>query len=281
MPKTNINDLNILFEDLHDDLWLALVYYKICSYAFFPNNEEQRTDYMRHVFGRMMIYLHLRQDNDNKYNNLVQYRQLLGGELAIIEASNTTNMQNKLKPIFTSGMIIGMATSAMYCFSKTDSYKSLATKNKMAYFAEMYDHCSRSKFYNLLEEFKSVAHIWAGIYVESVMPNSPNAKYDHKDFTINDIKLMTNCLLEAEDCESFWESRQGQMITTTLAWSVEFQKFTTTYNSPRSPKILLTASEIWKVPEIIEYDLPALPSIDPKITKSLTKYKVHPSSTKQ
>lgn len=276
MPTINFYDLNLHFEDKYNDLWLTMVYYKTCSYAFFPKDESLRNDYMKHVFTRMYIYLKSKSSDENYQKTLHQYRESLGDELELLEAPNTASMQKQLKSIFTDGMIIGMAITAIYCLSKTESKKMMATKNRMAYFAYTYGHCSRSKFYNLLNEYSDVAHIWAGIYVESTLVDSPNIKYDSDEFIINDVKYVSSCLLNAKNDDDYWQSRHGQMITNTLIWATEFQKFGTTHYSPRCQKSILNSKNIWKVPEIIEGDLPDLPSLRLDIIKSLKKYRVVP-----
>jgi len=275
MPIISIHDEDVYFEDEYREMWLAMFYYKICSFAFFPNSEESRLDYMRHVFGRIFLKFSNNSNliSESNQKKLLEYRNFLGDELAILESSNTVAIQGKLKKIFSDGMILGMALSGMYSLVNTSSNVDLATKEKFAHFIIKEKRISRSQFYNIYDQYKAVGHIWAAIYLESIMDGSPNNIDEKSNYIINDYNRMTDCILTSSDFENFCESRHGKMILNILAWSSEFHKFGIIYTPLRSPRPMLDPKMLWTVPDRVEANLGPLPKLNPEVVKILKGYK--------
>jgi len=275
MPEIDLHDEDIFFDDQYNSIWLILTYSKLCAFAFFPNDQSARMDYIRHFFGRFS----LRIKNESNFKNyeikskFSHYCNSIGGEFNILEASNTVSIQEKLKKVYHDGRIFGMTFSAIYSLTNTSNLDTLASKNKMAYFAEKQNYCTRSKFFNILEQFKNVGHIWGAIYVESLMYGSPNAPNEQPGYAINDIAEITDVFLRHHDFEDFCRTRLGQMILNILAWSIEFQKFGTTYGPIRSPRPVMQSSTVWMVPEYFESNLGPLPKLKPEVIDTLQKYR--------
>jgi len=246
--------------------------------AYYPNDDIKRIDLIRYLY--KMLDIQLEEKIGHLYpvyrDYIKGYREYLGGSRKIAESSGTMQIESELKSINKRTMWVGESLTMMYCIVNQFNKPKLASLNRMVYLLDKPGIRPESSFQQDWADYKSVSHIWAAMFVDSIFEvhsETENLLYQSPEEPSqeNDSPQMED--INKDEAISQSEPLEIRKDENILAWSLEFQRFGTSFKPLRAKTTILVPAEIWQVPDAGPWKRRPLFNIYPSVLSKLLNYR--------